>query len=78
LEQYDIYHVDDDAAWLIRRSKGEHMSSVATFGVRRDTTDDNRKPTKGTIADLRMEYGGTFLGGTDDFMKPIAELQAFL
>ena len=77
LEQYEIYHVDDDAAWLIRRSIGTHMASVATLGVRRDTTDDNRKPTKGTIADLHMEYGGTFLGGTDDFMKPIIELQAF-
>ena len=77
LEEYELYNVEDDAAWLIRRSEGTHMSSVAKMGVRRDTTDDIRKPTKGTIGDLSMEYGGTILGGTDDFMKPIVELQGF-
>ena len=77
LEEYSLYDVESDASWLIRRSEGTHMASVARLGLKRDTVDDPRKPTKGTIIDISSEYGGTFLGGSDDFVKPIIDLHAF-
>lgn len=77
LEQYDLYHINDDAADIIKRYAGINMSSVAKAGFRRDTTDDSRSPTKGTIFDFMTEYGGTFLGGTDDFIKPVVDYNAF-
>ncbi len=77
LEQYSLYDVEPDASWLIRRSEGDHIASVGRLGFKRDTVDDPRKPTKGTIIDISSEYGGTFLGGSDDFVKPTMDLHAF-
>ncbi len=75
LDKYRITNVDDDAASIIRRYKGDNLSSVISAGIRRDTTDANKPPRKGTIAGLTVDYGG--LGGDDKFVKPVAEFQAF-
>jgi len=77
LEEYELYDVEHNASWLIKRSEGKHMASVAKLGFKRDTVDDPRKPTKGTVIDISNEYGGSFLGGSDDFIKPVIELNAF-
>ncbi|MBQ4133071.1 MAG: outer membrane protein assembly factor BamA, partial [Desulfovibrionaceae bacterium] len=77
LEKYELYDVEPDASWLIRRSEGGHLASVLRAGIRRDTVDDPRRPTKGTVIDISTEYGGTFLGGSDDFVKPVIDLHAF-
>ncbi len=77
LEEYSLYDVEPDASWLIRRSEGDHLASVVRAGLRRDTVDDPRKPTKGTVIDISAEYGGTFLGGSDNFVKPVIDLHAF-
>ncbi len=76
LERYDLSDVAADASKYISDYKGENWTSAVSARITRDTTDSNR-PSKGTITRLWGEYGGTFLGGTDNFVKSMFDWQAF-
>ena len=76
LERYEISDVEPDASKYISEYKGENWTSALSGRITRDTTDSNR-PTKGTITRLWAEYGGNFLGGTDNFVKTMFDWQAF-
>ena len=77
LERYDLYNVDADASPYISDYKGTNWTSAISARILRDTTDDRARPTKGTIARLWAEYGGGGLGGTDNFIKAVADWQGF-
>ena len=77
LERYVLYDVDDNASPYIRDYKGTNWTSAISGRILRDTTDSKERPTKGTIARLWAEYGGGGLGGTDNFIKSVADWQGF-
>ena len=77
LEQYTLYDVDVDASPYIREYKGVNWTSAVSARILRDTTDNKDRPTKGTITRLWAEYGGGGLGGTDNFIKAVADWQGF-
>lgn len=77
LERYELYDVDDDASPYISDYKGTNWTSALSGRILRDTTDQRDRPTRGTIARLWGEYGGGILGGTDNFIKAVADWQGF-
>lgn len=77
LERYELYDVEYYASPYIADYKGINWTSALSARLLRDTTNDKERPTRGTIARLWGEYGGGILGGTDNFIKAVADLQAF-
>ncbi len=77
LDNYKLYHFDEDASELLEPYRDEQRwSSVALARLIRDTTDHER-PTTGTINRLAVEYGGGIMGGDDDFIKSTFEHQFY-
>ncbi len=77
LERYELYGVDAEASPSIANYKGVNWTSAVNMRIVRDTTNDRARPTKGTITRLWAEYGGGGLGGTDNFVKAMADWQGF-
>ncbi len=77
LERYELYDVEYGASPYISDYKGTNWTSALSARILRDTTDLKERPTKGTITRLWGEYGGGILGGTDDFIKAVADWQGF-
>ncbi len=77
LERYELYDVDEWSSPYISDYKGVNWTSALSGRILRDTTDQRDRPTKGTIARLWGEYGGGILGGTDNFIKAVADWQGF-
>ncbi|GAB1254437.1 outer membrane protein assembly factor BamA [Desulfovibrio falkowii] len=77
LERYHLYDVADNSSPYIKDYKGINWTSAVSGRILRDTTDSKERPTKGTIARLWAEYGGGGLGGTDNFVKSVADWQGF-
>ena len=73
LERYELYDVHSDASPYISDYKGVNWTSALSGRILRDTTDAKDRPTKGTITRLWAEYGGGGLGGTDNFVKAVAD-----
>lgn len=69
LEFYDLSEVEPDASLAIKSYGGNNVASVVSATIGRDTTNHPLMPTKGTKQSIRVEYGGGFLGGSDDFYK---------
>lgn len=77
LERYELYDVKPWASPTIRDYKGLNWTSAINGRITRDTTDARDRPTKGTITRLWSEYGGGGLGGSDNFVKAMADWQGF-
>ena len=77
LERYELYDVEHNASPYISDYKGVNWTSAVSGRVLRDTTDAKDRPTSGTITRLWAEYGGGGLGGTDNFVKAVADWQGF-
>lgn len=75
-EFYKLYNFDDDASKVLRQYEGDRVASVASFRITRDTTDKSR-PTDGTMVQLSMEKAGGFMGGDDEFLKLIGEVNLY-
>lgn len=69
IEFYEMTDVEPDASRAIKSYEGENIASVVSAGISRDTTNHPLMPTKGTKQSITVEYGGGFLGGSDDFYK---------
>ncbi|MBQ7606529.1 MAG: outer membrane protein assembly factor BamA [Desulfovibrionaceae bacterium] len=78
LERYYLSDVYEHASPYIRKYKGTNWTSALSARITRDTTDSRERPTKGTIVRLWSEYGGNFLGGTDNFFKIVGDWQGFV
>lgn len=77
LERYMLSDVYEHASPYINDYEGTNWTSAVSARILRDTTDVKDRPTKGTITRLWAEYGGGGLGGTDNFIKAVADWQAF-
>ncbi|MFI3271850.1 MAG: outer membrane protein assembly factor BamA [Pseudomonadota bacterium] len=77
LDFYTLYDIDEDSADIIKEREGHNISSVLHGRFFRDTTDSVSMPTKGTTFRFTTEYGGSFLGGDDNFIKPVLEYQIY-
>lgn len=77
LERYELYDVERYASPYIADYKGINWTSALSARILRDTTNDKERPTRGTITRLWGEYGGGILGGTDNFIKAVADWQGF-
>ncbi len=73
-ERYKLYNMQSGASRIIREYAGQHWASTVSARIVRDTTDKPYFPTRGTKVSLSVEYGGSWLGGDDCFLKP--ELEA--
>ncbi|MBQ3060783.1 MAG: outer membrane protein assembly factor BamA [Desulfovibrio sp.] len=77
LERYILSDVYDYASPYISDYEGTNWTSALSARITRDSTDFKERPTKGTITRLWAEYGGGGLGGTDNFVKAVADWQGF-
>ncbi len=77
LDNYEIYNVADDASSTIQEYEGNNWSSVLIANIVRNTTNSNFFATKGTKTKIRLEYGGNFLGGDDNYVKNLTEFGAY-
>lgn len=77
LERYELYDVDANSSPYISDYKGINWTSALSARLTRDTTNSRERPTQGTITRLWAEYGGGGLGGTDNFIKAVADWQGF-
>jgi len=74
-EQQEILNVSPDASLWVQEQVGEStLSSVTTEWIR-NSTDYHQDPSRGGITQLSLEYAG--LGGTEHFIKAIAEHRHF-
>jgi len=69
LTDYRIFDVKSDASQEVKDDEGNHLASVASVTVTRDSRDNFMSPTDGTRTQLSFFYGGGVLGGTDEFVK---------
>lgn len=74
LESYEIFDVSSRASREVKDDEGKHLASTITGSVSRDTRDDFRNTTTGTVTKLALVFGGGPLGGTDNFVKYVGEI----
>ena len=77
LDRYTLYNIPETASRAYKEYEGKNLSSVASARVVYDSTDSKQVPSKGFIFRSFTEYGGGGLGGNDNFIKPLVELQGF-
>lgn len=77
LERYTIENVHKYADKVIKDIEGHNWASALYASIERDTTDRRINPTKGTIYQFAVEYGGGLLGGDDNFIKYIADASVY-
>jgi outer membrane protein insertion porin family len=73
LDQYRIYDVYSGASSDITDYLGYNWSSVLIASIVRDTTNRTINPSRGSKNSLSAENGGNFLGGTDNYIKTVAD-----
>ncbi len=69
IESYEISDVSANAASSIKDYEGDNWASVVNASIVRDTTDAVFFATRGTKNTISAEYGGSFLGGDDNFFR---------
>ena len=72
-EEIIIKNVRDDASQYIKNQEGLHIINSITYSATYTRVDNSLDPTDGYRLTGRVEYGGTFLGGTEDYTKAILE-----
>ena len=77
LEFYELDEVAPDASSSIKSYEGNNIASVVSAGINRNTTNHPLTPTRGTKQSIMLEYGGGFLGGSDNFYKVTANYGAY-
>jgi outer membrane protein insertion porin family len=77
LEMLEIFDVSDDAPGQIREQEGKSTTSSVRTTLARDTRDFFFDPREGMRTSLSVEYAGTFLGGSNDFVKTILDVSRF-
>ncbi|MCD6581710.1 MAG: outer membrane protein assembly factor BamA [Desulfuromusa sp.] len=74
-EQQEILNISPTASLWVQEQVGESTLSSVTAEWIRNSTDFYQDPSRGGITKLSLEYAG--LGGTEDFVKSIAEHRHF-
>ena len=73
----EIFEVSDDAPGQIQDQEGKSSTSSIRTTLARDTRDFFFDPREGMRTSLSVEYAGTFLGGSNDFVKTILDMSRF-
>ena len=74
-EQLDVSNIDSDLTDTIQDEAGNSTLSSLTTQIVRNSTDYYDDPSRGGVSKLSLEYAG--LGGTENFLKSIAEHRHF-
>ena len=74
-EQLDVSNIDNDLTDSIQDEAGNSTLSSLTTQIVRNSTDYFDDPSRGGMSKLSLEYAG--LGGTENFLKSIAEHRHF-
>lgn len=70
LQSATVTDVPDDAPPIYFQSAaGRKLYSTLTATVERDSTDHPFLPTRGSISNISVEYGGPYLGSDFDYLK---------
>ena len=77
IEKLKIFEVSESAPSQILAQKGESTTSSLRATLARDTRDFFFDPREGMRMALSSEYAGTFLGGSNDFVKTILDVSRF-
>lgn len=77
LDQYNLYDIPATAPQSYKAYEGKNWSSVLHVRLTYDSTDSRERPTRGYVARVFTEYGGGGIGGNDNFIKPVGEVQGF-
>ena len=77
IDRYRLSNFSDDAPSSYRDYEGNNLSSVLHSRLVFDSTNSREKPTRGYINRTFLEYGGSFLGGNDDFIRTETEFHGF-
>jgi outer membrane protein insertion porin family len=72
-EQATVDDVSDTASRFIRDQIGDHTTSAVRAILRRDSRNHNFNPTAGSDNSISLEYAGNPIGGTNAFIKAIAD-----
>lgn len=73
LSTNDIYNIEDDASYYIKKQEGKITSSGVTVTLIRDTTDDWLFPSRGSKNSASVQQTGTIFGGEAAFTKYSAD-----
>lgn len=73
LSTNDIYNLEDDASYYIKKQEGKITSSGVTVTLIRDTTDDWLFPSRGSKNSVSVQQTGTIFGGEAAFTKYSAD-----
>ncbi|BBD07055.1 outer membrane protein assembly factor BamA [Desulfovibrio ferrophilus] len=73
LENYKVTDVDDDATDSILDIEGDNWKSMISNEIVRNTLDRRLNPTSGMKSRVTLEYSGGVIGGSDDYIKFIAD-----
>lgn len=75
---YNIYDVEEDATKIIKDEEGDHMlSAVTALLARSHLKRDSFFISEGTAQNLTLMYAGDILGGTDNFVKYIYDVDHY-
>ncbi len=72
-EQATVSNVAENTSRIIRDQVGDHTTSAVRAILRRDTRNHTFNPTSGSDNSISVEYAGDPLGGTNAFVKAIAD-----
>ena len=72
-EGAEVTGVNSDAATIIKDQEGYHTTSSLKFTLRRDSRNKAWNPDHGSDNSISMEYAGGPLGGSNAFIKTIAD-----
>ncbi len=72
-EQATVDDVEENASRFIRDQVGDHTTSAVRAILRRDSRNHNFNPTHGSDNSISLEYAGDPIGGTNAFIKAIAD-----
>lgn len=70
---YEVYDIDPGASLFIQEQEGKSTTSSVRLGLTYDTRDFPMDPREGVNASLSTEVAGGVFGGTNDFVRFIAE-----
>jgi outer membrane protein insertion porin family len=73
LSTNDVYNIEEDASYYIKKQEGAITSSGVTLTLIRDTTDDWLFPSRGSKNSVSVQQTGTIFGGDAAFTKYSAD-----
>jgi outer membrane protein insertion porin family len=77
-EETEVTDVATDASTTIKEQEGHSTISSIIATVKHDNRDDMFFPTEGKVITVSTEFAGSFLGGSNDFVKHEVNAATFI